>query len=70
MERHAVGGGFEGGFSVAVTPGAVRQHLLSMGYSWKRTRYAPAREPDPEEEMEARKELEGLKKGPPRVGWS
>ena len=59
-----------GEFSVAVTPEAVRQHLLSMGYSWKRTRYAPAKEPDPEEEMEARKELEGLKKGPPRVGWS
>ena len=58
------------GFSVAVTPEAVRQHLLSMGYSWKRTRYAPAKEPDPEEEREAREELEELKKGPPRAGWS
>ncbi len=56
-------------FSLSVTPEAVRQHLLSMGYSWKRTRYAPAKEPDAEEEMEARKELEELKKGPPRAGW-
>lgn len=50
-------------FSVEVTPEAVRQHLLSMGYSWKRTRYAPAKEPDPDEEREAREGLEGLKKG-------
>ena len=46
---------------------AVRQHLESMGYSWKRTRYVPAKEPDPQEEREAREELEGLKKGPRRV---
>ena len=26
-------------FGVEVTPEAVRQHLRSMGYSWKRTRY-------------------------------
>jgi transposase len=51
-------------FSVVVTPEAVRQHLHSMGYAWKRTRYAPAKEPDPEEEREAREELERLKKGP------
>ena len=50
-------------FCVEVTPEAIRQHLLSMGYSWKRTRYAPAKEPDPEEEREAREGLEGLKKG-------
>ncbi len=56
-------------FGVEVTPEAVRQHLLSLGYRWKRTRYAPAKEPDPEEEMEAREELEELKKGPRRVGW-
>ena len=46
-----------------VTPEAVRQHLLAMGYSWKRTRYVPNKAPDPEEEREAREELEGLKKG-------
>ena len=53
-------------FSVVVTPEAVRQHLRSMGYAWKRTRYAPAKEPDPEEEREAREELERLKKGLPK----
>jgi hypothetical protein len=35
-----------------------------MGYAWKRTRYAPAKEPDPQEEREAREESERLKKGP------
>ncbi|CAN5648489.1 helix-turn-helix domain-containing protein [soil metagenome] len=56
-------------FSLAVTPEAVRQHLLAMGYSWKRTRCAPSKEADAEEEREAREELEGLKKGPRRGGW-
>ncbi len=56
----------EKGFGLEVTPEAVRQHLLSMGYRWKRTRYAPAKEPNPEEEHEAREELDGLKKGPAR----
>src|SRR5688572_16091239 len=50
-------------FSLVVTPEAVRQHLHSMGYSWKRTRYVPNKAPDPEEEREAREELQGLKKG-------
>lgn len=50
-------------FSVVVTPEAVRQHLHSMGYSWKRTRYVPNKPPDPEEEREAREELQRLKKG-------
>ncbi len=45
-----------------MSPEAVRQHLLSMGYRWKRTRYAPSREPDPEEERRAREELEELKR--------
>jgi transposase len=50
-------------FSVVVTPEAVRQHLHSMGYSWKRTRYVPNKPPDPEEEREAREKLQRLKKG-------
>ncbi len=51
-------------FGIRVTPEAVRQHLLAMGYRWKRTRYVPTREADPEEEREAREEeLEGLKRG-------
>ncbi len=57
-------------FGLTVTPEAVRQHLLSMGYRWKRTRYAPAKDPDPEQEREAREELEGLKKGLSKEGWS
>jgi transposase len=50
-------------FGVEVTPEAVRQHLHSMGYAWKRTRYVPAKAPEPEEEKEARDELEALKRG-------
>ncbi len=50
-------------FGVGVTPEALRQHLRSMGYSWKRTRYVPNKPPDPEQEREAREELEGLKRG-------
>ncbi|MCA1731914.1 MAG: winged helix-turn-helix domain-containing protein [Actinobacteria bacterium] len=53
-------------FGVEVTPEAVRQHLRSMGYSWKRTRYVPNKPPDPEQEREAREELEGLKRGRPK----
>lgn len=53
----------EGRFGLKVTPEAVRQHLNAMGYSWKRTRYVPSKPADPEEEREAREELEGLKKG-------
>jgi transposase len=48
-----------------VTPEAVPQHLHSMGYSWKRTRYVPSKPPDPHEEREAAEELEGLEKGRP-----
>jgi transposase len=61
-------------FGVGVSAEAIRQHLHSMGYSWKRTRYVPSGEPDPEEEeeeeekkKEAREELEELKKGLRRV---
>jgi transposase len=45
------------------TPEAVRQHLHSMGYSWKRTRYVPSEPPDPDEEREAAEGSEALKKG-------
>jgi transposase len=50
-------------FGVEVTSEAVRQHLHSMGYSWKRTRYVPNKAPDPEQEREAREELAALKRG-------
>lgn len=55
------------GFGLEVTPEAVRQHLLSMGYSWKRTRYVPNKAPDPEQERQAREELESLKRGRPKA---
>ncbi|MDP8951010.1 MAG: helix-turn-helix domain-containing protein [Actinomycetota bacterium] len=57
-------------FGVVVGAEAVRQHLLKMGYSWKRTRYVPAKPADPEEEREAREELEGLKGGLRGASWS
>ncbi len=63
-------GAVEERFGLAVTPEAVRLRLLEMGYRWKRTRYAPAREPDPEEESEAREELEALKGGREGASWS
>jgi transposase len=34
-------------FGIRVTPEAIRQHLLAMGYRWKRTHYVPSRPPDP-----------------------
>jgi hypothetical protein len=57
-------------FELVVTPEAVRQRLIAMGYRWKRTRYAPSREPDPEEERVAPEELAELKRGPKRASTS
>jgi transposase len=54
-------------FCLVVTPEAVRQHLLAMGYSWKRTRYVPNKAPDPQQEREAREDLEDLKRGRPKA---
>ena len=51
-------------FRIEVTPEAIRQHLLAMGYRWKRTRYVPSRPPDPEQEKEARSDLQERKRGP------
>jgi transposase len=53
----------EGRFGIKVTPEAIRQHLLAMGYRWKRTRYVPSHPPDPEEELKAKQDLKRLKKG-------
>ena len=57
-------------FGIGVSPEAIRQHLLAMGYRWKRTRYVPSKEPDPEEEQRAREELEELKRGPKEASMS
>jgi transposase len=53
-------------FGIGLTPEAVRQHLHSMGYSLKRTRYVPGKAPDPDAEREAREELGALKRGRPK----
>jgi transposase len=52
---------------ISVSPEAIRQHLIAMGYSWKRTRYVPSKEPDPEQEGKAREDLASLKKGPSKA---
>lgn len=57
-------------FGIGLTPEAIRQHLLAMGYRWKRTRYVPSRPPDPEEEKEARSDLQELKRGPKEASTS
>ena len=54
-------------FGIRVSAEAIRQHLIAMGYSWKRTRYVPSKEPDPEREGEAREELASLKRGPSKA---
>lgn len=61
------------GFGLVVTPEAVRQHLRSMGYSWKRTRYVPNKPPNPRGRS-ARPERNwrlskggGQRRGPPEV---
>lgn len=54
-------------FGLVVTPEAVRQHLRSMGYSWKRTRYVPNKASDPDQERQAREDLEALKRGQPKA---
>jgi transposase len=64
LERDPTGRGARGAIlGLVVTPEAVRQHLLSMGYSWERTRYVPNKAPDPDAEREAREKLEALKRG-------
>lgn len=57
-------------FGLVVTSEAVRQHLRSMGYSWKRTRYVPNKAPDPDQERQAREDLEALKRGQPKARLS
>ncbi len=46
----------EGRFGIVVRPEAVRQHLVSMGYSWKRTRYVPSSEAAPTPRRSAKPE--------------
>jgi transposase len=50
-------------FSVDLSIEAIRLKLRELGYSWKRTRYAPGKTPDPAVVAEHKAELEVLKKG-------
>ncbi|MGY2897387.1 helix-turn-helix domain-containing protein, partial [Deinococcus sp. UYEF24] len=50
-------------FKLQITAQTVRQHLLALGYSWKRARYAPGKPLDPQVEQQHRASLDTLKKG-------
>ena len=50
-------------FGVSLKREAIRVKLLELGYSWKRTRYAPGKQVDPEVIAEHQASLETLKKG-------
>ncbi len=48
---------------VSVSAEAMRKRVRELGYCWKRTRYIPCKEIDPEVEREHRANLETLKRG-------
>jgi len=50
-------------FGVRIKREAIRVKLLELGYSWKRTRYAPGKQVDPEVVAEHQASLETLKRG-------
>lgn len=50
-------------FKVSVSAEAMRRRVRELGYCWKRTRYVPCKEIDPELEHEHRASLETLKRG-------
>lgn len=50
-------------FGVKLGREAIRVTLLNLGYRWKRTRYAPGRDADPDVVAEHRASLETLKRG-------
>lgn len=53
----------ENRFGLNVSVEAMRRRVLELGYCWKRTRYIPCKEIDPELEREHRASLETLKRG-------
>lgn len=53
----------EKNFGIKVGREAMRLRLLRLGYCWKRTRYVPCKEVDPEVLREHQASLETLKKG-------
>ena len=50
-------------FGVRVGRDTIRVRLLALGYSWKRGRYAPGKDPDPDVLHEHQASLATLKKG-------
>ena len=50
-------------FGVSLGREVIRVTLLNLGYRWKRTRYAPGKQADPEVVAEHRASLETLKRG-------
>lgn len=50
-------------FGISLKRQAIRVKLLELGYSWKRTRYAPGKQADPEVVAEHQASLETLKRG-------
>jgi transposase len=58
-----LGEAIEKEFGVSLKREAIRVKLLELGYSWKRTRYAPGRKADSEVVAEHQASLETLKKG-------
>lgn len=50
-------------FGVKLGREAIRVKLLELGYSWKRARYTPGKQADPEVVAEHQASLETLKKG-------
>lgn len=50
-------------FKIRLGREAVRMKLRELGYSWKRSRYAPGKKADPELVAEHRASLETLKRG-------
>lgn len=50
-------------FGVSLKREAVRVKLLKLGYSWKRTRYAPGKQADPRVVAEHQASLDTLKRG-------
>ena len=58
-----LGEAIEQAFGVRIKREAIRVKLLELGYAWKRTRYAPGKQADPEVVAEHQASLETLKRG-------
>lgn len=56
-------------FGVGIEREAMRAKLHTLGYSWKRGRYVPAKQADPEQVALHRASLETLKKGRETASW-